>query len=150
MNDNVKDVKLTPELQARLNKYRGFADEPVFYWTPPAIKLYEPKDKWPVFKLKSRTGLDYISAEDEMGYKTVGGFTYTDSGAVKLRRLKTKILGWQNWNDKGGAPIKYDKDINGVLDELIDKMSNQLQEELYEAISNDDNLTDEELQGLEF
>lgn len=146
----VEDLKITPELQAKLDRYRAFSDYPVFFWTPPLIRKYMPKEKWPVFKLESRTGLDFIKAEDEMGYRTVNGFTYTCSGEVKLNRLKKKCLGWKNWPDGKGGFVEYKADENGVLDELIDRMGVELQEELYAAISGDDKLTKEELQGLEF
>lgn len=145
--------ELTPELEEELARLKGFTDDSTFLYVPKLYRENEkavPRDQWPIFKLKGRDGLDFAKAEDSMGFDTRGQKMFSNSGSLRIKILRTHILGWKNWKDRNENEIRFMGGTDGVANKLIAKMPNSLQVELLEAVSFHSRLTEEELAGLEF
>jgi hypothetical protein len=153
-----KKMVITPELKARLAGFLGFTKDPVFFYVPEIFRekndkgdFIIPRENWPVFKLKGKTGIESAEDEDDVGtVDFVNRQMYMKVGHQRINLLSKHILGWKNFLDIKGEEIEF-KTVDGVLDiEALSRVQVPLQKELKTVINNQSHLTSEEVQGLEF
>lgn len=143
--------KIEVGIDEELDEYLFLTNEETFLWTPlPFRKSSKPKSEWLTFRLKGKTGLQFIKDEDNLSYKSEKGALKTASGTSKLETLRTHIKDWKNAYDKKGNEIKFMSGNNGVSKKLLDKFPPKLMNEVYEAINRQSTMSEEELTGLEF
>ena len=153
-----KDVRLTPEMKKKLAGFIGFTKDPVFWYVPKAYrekdedgKYIIPKAVWPGFKLKGLTGLEAADMEDNIGtFDTEAKRMHITMGNQRLELLKTNILGWKNFYDEEDKEILFSRSAGEVEKQCLGRLPDQLQRELFNAISDRSLLSEEELLGLEF
>lgn len=160
-----KDVVLTDEMKKRLKGYLAFKVDASFKYVPKPYRqknsdgeYYIPKDLWPVFTLKGLDGVEATLEEDNMeisyGEITEGKASDSkmkiNSGKTKLNTLKKGLVNWKNLRTEDGKLVQCpDIKNDGVSDESLRVLSPGLIAELYNAITTQSILTEEELQGLE-
>jgi len=151
--NTIVNKKLTPELQEKLNKLRGYSPKSVFIWTPDLFRLNTPKEEWPLFKFSNRDAKDWADAEDNLLIDLTGegNNARTNTANLRLMILKNHLLEWKNYKDKSGKVIPFEKDEEGqISDACLHRLSQELQLELLEAINTESCLNEEEKAGLEF
>lgn len=163
----VKDVVITDDMRDALKGYLGFEPESTFLFVPKAYREKKedgsyriPKALWPVYRLKSKDGLESAKLEDDAGYlaydKEKGqSQLYLESGKERISTLRAGIKGWKNWlREDFKSEIPFHENMigtDGLLREKhIKDMPVRLQVELQNAINERSILTQEELSGLEF
>jgi hypothetical protein len=154
MNTEI-EKKITPELEAKLNKIRGLSQTHEFLYVPKVYRLAGegviPKSEWPIFKLKGKNGLEIAEAEDNAGYmEAETTHVVLTGGKARIATLGKHILGWSNFKDRDGVEIKFHAEGGVVYKTSMQRLSAELQRELQEAINEQSVLTEEELQGLEY
>ena len=136
---------MNKEQADKLKKFLPFTATD-FLYVPEAFREAYPddKDKWPVFTLKPKTGIQVAYLEDEM---TVGADQqiHVNTGSIRIKTLETGIVNIKNWGD-----VKFKRDdITKKIDmKIISMMPADLQTELMNAITEKSELTEEELEGL--
>ena len=144
---------LSPELEEKLRAVRGFSQKAKFLYVPEVYRQNAnviPKKEWPIFELKGKDGIDLADSEDDLGHELKNGKVYTSTGEVRIKVLKSNILGWKNFLDTENKEIVFVKDSDGVTTTCIARLTSVLQVELNVAINAHSTLTQEELEGLEF
>lgn len=157
-NENVVDKIITPEVQEKLDRLRGYTPKSTFFWTPPLYKENMPKDAWPVFKLQTRTASEHAMAEDRFTVIDDRGYMKTNTAELRIHVLRHQIKGWnKNHKDRNGDPIPFEmeKDKDGKETELVstecmERVSKEMQIVIMEAVNDEEKLSEEELAGLEF
>jgi hypothetical protein len=143
----IKDIDLTPEQEAALRDYLPIKASPDFRYVPRAFRASGlPKTTWPVFELKRLSGTEIAASEDLMsGNVSVSA----GAGKVEVKRGEYAVLmcrrgikGWRNLYDKEGAEVAYNPDA-------VNRLSPALLFELCNAITEQADLTEAELLGLE-
>ena len=171
-----RDLKLTPEVKAKLDGFLGFTVEATFKYTFKVFRQKDesgnfivPKETWPIFTLKSLDGLEAAKREDSAGYVTLDTKLsetklHLESGSSRISTLEKGIKGVNNLILEDGSVLDFDsvqeiitirngkksKATKGSVKELIKYLRPVAQMELQEAINERSTLSDEELQGLEF
>ncbi|MBU2249947.1 MAG: hypothetical protein KKD77_24590 [Gammaproteobacteria bacterium] len=165
-----KDVVLTQEMKDRLKGFVAFTVDTDFSYVP---KVYRennfPKETWPLYRLKSKDGIELAQAEDEAGYVELAkkgdaqSKLKMQSGKARLDTLRDGIISCKKQPLEGDRFVSYDKpsktltiidaegkehikntDVSG----LIRLLPIALQMELQDAINERSTLTEEELSGL--
>ena len=158
-----KDVVMTEELREKLNSIGaiGISTNTEFKYTPNAFRQKNkngeyliPKKFWPVFMLKSFSGVDSANLQDKQQVAAIpdenGGYKIKlKAGAIAVDVCKTNILGWKNFIDEDGEIIKCKRVCKELDDTTMSRLTRQLIEELSEAILTRSKMTDEEILGLE-
>lgn len=130
----------------------------VQYFTPKVFKAL-PKDKWPVFHYKPKTGVPWqIEVLDNFpAVNTNGEILLADVSPETLKilfqrtvfLLKKGLVGWSNFLDEDGDPIPFVKDAQGEpTEETIAAIDTLVAMEIASAISESLKLTKEERHGL--
>ena len=157
MSNETVDVKLTPELKKKLKGFLGFTTTSEFKYVPRIFREKNedgeyiiPKELWPVFNLKGKTGIEIADEEDNSGYLDPdSNKIHLTAGKRRLGVLEKNILGWKNFRDEEGNLIEY-KRVGGVIYKTaLQRIPAPLQLELHEAINEQSRLSEEELRGLE-
>lgn len=152
-----KEMRLTPEMKEKLSGFLGFSKNPIFKYVPEVYRQKDekgnyifPKEVWPVFTLKGRTGLEIAELEDNSGYfDTEGKKMHVTLGSQRIKMLGTNILGWSNFYDDNDELIECKRVAGEVYKTSMQRLPDKLQRELFNAINEQSRLTEEELQGLE-
>jgi hypothetical protein len=154
---DVKDVRLTDEMKAKLKDFLGFDVEATFPYVPKAFRRKDvPNELKPIFILRSKNGLDVAKAEDASGY-----FEYDaeqkgksklvmQSGSARVETLRKGIVKIKNFIMENGKAISFDSSKETNIDEVIKRIRPKLQVELQEAINERAVMATEELLGLEY
>lgn len=165
-NNNVVDVELDDDYAAKLKGFMGFEENNRFPYVPKIFRRLDkdgnflvPKNKWPIFYLEGKDGIQASELQDEAGYvsrdsKTGEQKIVLQGGKQRLSTIATGCKGWKNWYEtdfKTLIPFNEKTDIkNGrLIDAKLKKFPVPLQEELQEAINERDTMTKEELAGLD-
>jgi hypothetical protein len=168
-----KDVILTEELKAKLKASGmiGFQVGDVFTYVPKFFRDVNnciPKALWPVYRLKSKNGLELAESEDGAGYMSLEGKDKRlvfESGKQRIESLVSGIVSVKNQPMEDGSFISYDaktsdmtirkadgevsvKNNTGIKN-FIKLLPVNLQIELQNAILERSQLTPDELLGLE-
>ncbi len=144
----IQDLKLDPEYQKKLRAYLPIQPEITYLYVPEIYRLKDikgkymiAKDKWPVFIIEPNNALHVATLQDE---------TMADPnkpGSAVLSLIKRHVKGWRNW------AVEFDekkhRDGARLNDEAIKMFRGPLIEELFLAIVGSNELTEEELRGLE-
>ncbi len=168
-----QELRLTPEMKAKLNRSLGFDVKAEFQYVPlnyrdPANEI--PKELWPVFTLTSKDGLEVAQLEDSAGEmlyddKTKLTKMKLTGGSQRVKTLESGIVKVKRYWLENGSQISYDKsrremvitkedgrtetNKSVVTRDFIKYMSAELQLEIQNAINERTRLSDEELRGLE-
>ena len=156
--------EFTAEVKNKLKGLVGFSVETPFPYTPKAFREALPKEQWPVFVLRSKSGTDIAKAEDGAGYYEQYSKDGTDfnrfvptSGSRRLETLGRGILKIRRFPLEDGSILEYDRKdsrlfIAGaeVKGDVLDYVPVKLQIDLQNAINERSELTEEEKTGLEY
>ena len=151
-----KNIELNDEIKERLKKngMLGFDVDSEFLYVPLFFRDAKnniPKSYWPVFTLRSRTGIELAEAEDEAGYiniDTTGGRRYvTNSGTDRINALRKGLLAFRNLRLENDTIIEMKKGQD--VEKFLRYIHPKLQVELKRAIDNHSTLNADELLGLE-
>lgn len=166
----VKEVKLTDELKAKLAGCLGFSVDAEFKYVPKAFRLNNvPKEFWPIWVLKSLDGLEAASREDASGFMTLDQSTketklHIESGSARIETLEKGIRSVKNFYFEDGRIANYDSSTDTIVfsrdgkvvetkkmsvRDFIRYIRPELQIELQNAINERAVLMEEELMGLE-
>lgn len=149
--DQTVNKILSPEIEEKLKKLRGFSPKSIFLWTPDIYKENLPKEEWPIFKFSNRDAKDLADAEDNFLINLVDeSNAKSNSSNLRLIILKKNIKGWKNYFDKQNKPIEYIEKDGEITNECLYRLSSEIQEQILDAINAESHLTDEEKEGLEF
>ena len=154
---------LSPEQLKKLQKagILGLDPEDIIFFVPKIFRedpeLF-PKNMWPVYKLKPLTGIQSAKMEGKTGhleYKKDGDEEKSQwistNGPLRIETLKTHIIGWNdNHRDKKGNSIPFSHNNGAVSNKSLETLKQALQIELFNAINDGSDATEEELEGLEF
>jgi len=152
-----ENKELTPELREKLRGFMAFGENPEFWYVP---KIYRekndkgefviPKDLWPTFKLRGKTGIEIADEEDNAGYLDPDTRkVHLTTGKRRLSVLAKNILDWKNFRDEDGNAVAC-KRVGGEVYKLaLKRLPAALQTELHEAINEQTKLSEDELLGLE-
>lgn len=144
----IKDVKIDPDFQKRLRAYLPIQPELKYTYVPLIFREKDkqgnfllPKDQWAQFTIESLNALHMAEIQD--GF--MGSAAKPGSQTIEL--LRKHIKGWKNWV----IPFDESKHMkDGLLtDEAIRMIKGSLMEELLMAILGGNELTEDELRGLE-
>lgn len=164
-----QDVILTDEVKKKLAGagMLGFQIDAKFSYVPKVFREKNtngeyliPKTIWPVFTLRGLNGLEATLAEDDLGGRVVWNEDNSRTIDIKRARIKVNtckkgIVTWRNFRDMNGKliPVPAPEDPNnvgaGIKEECLRYISPTLMSELTDAITEQSQLTQEELQGLE-
>jgi len=158
MTNEVVDVRLTPELKEKLRGFLGFTKTTDFLYVPKVYREKDdageyivPKDLWPVFKLRGKTGIEVAEEEDNSGYLDPNSNRiHLTAGKRRINLLEKNILSWKNFRDEDGNVIEHVTVAGKVYKTALQRIPAPLQVELNEAINEQSKLSEEELRGLEF
>lgn len=149
----MEEVKVYTEEEKKLQALRGFfgiLPDQVRFVSPPQFKEAYPDqpDKWPRFKIKAPTGLDWNDVLDTTGYKD--GAYLPNSGAIRTLLISKNLLDWSGYSD-GSKPIQCPK-LEGKIDTLsaLKILSPSMQEWLKTEISRFAELDQLESDALKF
>jgi hypothetical protein len=144
------DLKMTPEIEEKLKKYRGYLPGNILTWTPDIYRLNTPKSEWPVFKYKTRTSFDIAKDADDLLVVNVGGAVSSNGNSRMFDITRRQTVEFSNYKDSSGNEIACEKDENGeIKKECWEKINFGLIEEYMSAINNESHLSEEEIRGLE-
>jgi hypothetical protein len=143
---------MTKELKEKLNGYLAITPDNTFKYVPAIYRDKKnniPKKMWPVFTLKILDGQQIAEIEDNSGYIVTDMTNFNKrefhgmSGTKRIETLKKGIVGWTNLRDSAGKVINY-------IDETsIKLLAGPMQLDLVNAITEQTNLSEDELRGLE-
>jgi hypothetical protein len=149
MAKETKPMLLTPEIKEKLRKAGalGFTLLNTFKYVPRAFREGGiDKALWPIYTLRSKTGLDAADIEDK-AHVIQDGKMLIKSGTFRIETLRHGIVSVKNFMMEDGTTLNIEE--GDSLDILLEKMSVNLQIEISNAIYERTVLTKEELQGLE-
>ena len=170
------DMKLTPEMMAKIKDCVGFDVYDTFIYSPKAFRQKDtdgnysiPKELWPIFTLKSKDGLEIAQIEDNAGFveyrKDGSSIWHSQSGTTRVSTLGNGIIKIKNLPLDSAKMLSYSKEnltititengidkkvILGEENEIVKYLRPNLQVELQDAINERSTLTDEERRGLEY
>lgn len=148
-----EDRKLSPEVEEKLNKLRGYSPKFVFYFVPDIYKENLPKKDWPVFKCQTMDGEDAVVSEDSMKINVYGDGTAANLAELRIIMLRRNLRGFKNYKNKKGVLIecKYDNKEKEIISyDSLYSISVDMQILIIQAIKEEQKLTDQEKEGLEF
>lgn len=145
-------VEMTEEIKEKLKAagQLGFQVDAVFTYVP---KFYRdkknniPKSLWPIFKLKSKNGIEVAEAEDGIGYVNLDSIErkyVIEAGKQRIETLEKGIVSVKNFICEDGSVVNC-----AGSKTLIKILPAAMQVELQNAINERSLLTPEELLGLE-
>ncbi len=151
MADKNKPILLDDKMKEALRKAGalGFSVENTFLYVPRAFRdpvNQIPKNHWPVYTLRAKSGIEIADVEDKAGYYEDGKL-HLESGSTRLETLRIGIISVKRFIMEDGSIIDFKEGEN--IDSLIAKFPIALQVELQNAINERKTLTKEELAGLE-
>lgn len=143
----IKDIKKDLSYKERLAAYLPIQPDTKYFYVPKIYRekdekgaYYIPKSEWAVFEIEARNALHVAALQDEFVSNS------NSPGLTVVNLMKRHIKGWKNWivpfDEK-----KHQKDGH-LSDEAIKLFRGELIEELFLAIQNSQELTEEELLGL--
>lgn len=152
MDTEVKAAPKRDPLEV-LKGFGGILPGKFIYATPPIYKEVYPNDpsRWAVFKIKPADGLDFNEdVDNDSLYRVVDGKVLAIAGKVRSLKLKKGIKGWKGFKD-GDLSIPFLSDADGNLtDEGLRCLKPDLQNWLLSVISDSDQVTPSESEGLKF
>jgi len=139
-----------------LNSYMGFTSNATRLWVPDEFRVQDkkgnfavPRDKWPLFKIRSLTGAEILEVQDlSVTVITPDGNTLVQDnmGMKKQNVINVGLVGVKDWT----IDAKKISWSDSNKQEIIDSMPPILMNGLYLAIMNNSHLTKEEADGLEY
>jgi len=160
------DIQLSDEIKARLKQAGAVAYQLKNTWkyVPRAYREMDkdgedyliPKGLWPVFTLRCIDGVSASKMEDKISTRVEYNDNGTrsiilNSGRARLGTCALGIVGVKNFKDESGKEVKLKRDevTGGVTEDSLKHIHPKLQTELTNVITEQENLTDDELSGLE-
>lgn len=145
------DLKITPEMEEKLNRYRGYLPGSILTWTPDFFKGNFPKSEWPLFKYRTRGALDIACDADDLAIVRIAGVTTSNANERLFNITRRQTVDFKNYKNRRGDLIACEKDKDGVItEECWKKISFDFLQEYMSAINDESHLSDEEVQGLGF
>lgn len=143
-----KNVKVTQTFQERLKAFQAIQPETKHYYIP-AIYLEKddkgiplvPKNQRARFTIEAYNALHVAEIQDQF---TAGTF---NPGAQVLKIVKEHIKGWDNWTVPWNESL-YLKD-DELTDQALKLFKGPLMEELFMAITQGNELSEDEYRALE-
>lgn len=142
----IKDVVITPEMEARLRRFSPVRIDGTFEYIPIAYRDM-PDAIRPVFVLRELSGTEAVETGDAMrGEVELDGSASAKrinikQGAYTLAVCRKGIRGWRNYFDlSSGKEIAFDKELGAVPRDLLYELCN--------AILTHSTLKEEEIVGL--
>ncbi len=140
----MSELELTPELREKLASFLPITTDGTFKYVPRAFREALPKEQWPVFTLKTLSGMELAKAEDMLYGNISGDIGDGASAHIRVSRgtfvehvCKRGILDWK----------RYAIEFNG--EESLKRLPKDLLYELTNAITENRHMSEEELRGLE-
>lgn len=141
-------LDMTDEMRAKMDAaYRPIPAEGTFPYVPLIYRTW-PIEKRPVFMLKRMDGLTLLRSEDKLFTRVYGDDTSSNGARVEISRgafmayiCVVGIVGWRNYYD-----LTYVKDQH---EKLIGRLPPDLLREIANAITERQEMTDDEKRGLE-
>ncbi len=108
-----------------------------------------------MFILKPKNGIQAAEIEDQVTASISDDGSQeirVNSGKVRIKTLESGIVNIKNWKDGEGKEIKFKRNpqTNKVDRSIIELIHPELQIELTNAITEKNELTPEELEGLKY
>lgn len=138
MVNKVRNVEITPELRAKLQRYAPIRAKNEFEYTLQAYKEL-PQEIRPIFKLRAIGGVGRILAQDALRGSVNGlGEVSFNRGAFTLHICKECIIGWSNYLDLStGEEILFDPTLEclgedtlyEIADAVLSRRNNELSED---------------------
>lgn len=149
----MEEVKVFSEEETKLRALKGFfgiLPDQVSFVSPPQFKEAFPDnpEKWPRFKIKAPSGLDWNDALDTTAYSD--GAYKPNSGKIRTLLLTRNLLDWTGYSD--GAKVIPCPKKDGLIDpvEALRRLAPQMQEFLLGEIKRAAEITDTESDALKF
>jgi hypothetical protein len=147
------NLELTKELKEKLSAYMAITPDNTFKYVPVIYRDKKnniSKKLWPIFILKILDSQEIAEIEDNSGFVVYDKKNpdktewHGLSGTKRLEILKKGISNWNNFKDVKGNNIIYSNESD------IRILPIALQIELVNAITEQTQLTEDELRSLEF
>jgi hypothetical protein len=159
-----EDRVWSPEQEAALRGFLPMRPNQTFPYTPRVYRqkgedgsYLFPKEMWPVFTLRAKDGLGIASLEDEMEGVMEGGemtAIRVRTGSQRLQVLRAGLVNCKGWRDLEGKEVAFSRDAgkrgSPVSDGFLRELPQELQIELFNAITERSELSEEEKIGLKF
>lgn len=164
MTQQIEERVWTPEQEAALRGFLPMRPNVTFPYTPKVFRRKNedgsylfPKEMWPVFTLRAKDGLGIASLEDEMEGVMEGGEMTgirVRSGSQRLAVLRAGLVNCKGWRDLEGKEVAFSRDASKkgqpVADSFLRELPQELQIELFNAITDRSELSEEERVGLKY
>jgi len=140
-----KNLEMTEEVRKKLSSFLAITPDATFKYTPQAFKILPPKF-WPIFTLRYMDGIELAEFEGQSGFivhSEKGREFHGTPGKYRIALLKKGIEAWKNYFDKSGKEIVFQGE------ESIKVLPPDLQNDLMNAITEQTELSEEELRSLE-
>ena len=140
-----KNLEMNEEIRKKLSSFLAITPESTFKYTPKIFKILPPKS-WPIFTLRYLDGIELAEFEGQSGFvvhSELGREFHGTPGKYRISLLKKGIETWKNYVDKNGKEIVFQGE------ESIKVLPPDLQNDLMNAITEQTELSEEELRSLE-